>query len=113
MRPTVVVRTVISRGRDKENTRIADSPDRVFNRPRVRCRTPTCTDYANVNAMFLAVDSVVDSFDGVVGRSKSTAAEKLQRHDLNLPINARDTDAVITLGPDDDNGIGVTGVNWK
>ena len=65
------------------------------------CRAPACADDANVNAVFFAVDGVIDRFDRVFRRAVTAASEKLERHDLDVPVDTGDALAVVALGTDD------------
>ena len=84
--------------------------DRVFERARALRRTPASADDANVHSFFLPIDNVINRLDRVFGAPKPARIHELQRHDLNFPVHARDTDIVLTLRADDAGAVSAMSV---
>src|SRR5207237_2152985 len=84
-----------------EDVRLARLADHVFERTGFLARAPARADDADVDAVGLALDDVVDRLDGAFGRAEAALAHELQGHDLDPPVDARDAFVVVALGPDD------------
>src|SRR5688500_987647 len=101
MPPAVVVGAAVSGGRDEENPGVARGTYCIFKCFRLLRRTPAGVDHAKVHTVLFTVDRVIDRLDGILRRTETAAAKKLQRHYLNGPVDPGDPFAVVPFGADD------------
>src|SRR5690606_38142664 len=84
--------------------------DRIFERLRPLRRSPAGVYHANIDAILFTVDRVIDRLDGIFHIAEAAASEKLERHDLDVPIDAGDALAIIAFGSDDTGAVGTMAV---
>src|ERR1043166_2748303 len=96
----VVVRAVVAGSRDEQNSGLPCRAYRILERLRFHRRAPAGTDDSDIYPVLFAVDGVVYRLDRIIDRTKTAAAEELERHYLYVPIDARDALAVIALSTD-------------
>src|SRR5580765_65000 len=96
----VIVSARIPGGRDKKNSGVTSSTDRVLKSFRARGRSPACADHADIDTLFLTVDGVIDRLDRILRRPETAASKKLERHYLYFPVHARNAFVIVAFGTD-------------
>src|SRR5690606_494519 len=87
MRAAVIVGAAVAGSGHKENAVLTSGADSFLKRLGPLGRAPAGTDNANVHTVSVAVDGVVDGLDRVLGRTEPAASEKLERHNLDVPVH--------------------------